>query len=498
MATIDEAFIESTEDVRNLDKALHGPYPNDIKLCAIKRLVELGGEDSRDSLMRGLFIKNEMIWNESLDGLVSIWGRSYEQLVDELQSQHHKFLPIVAASALGELGDNRAVKPLMDMIKHPNDKVKKQVIASLGKLKDGQAYVLLYSHLNHKDRYIRITAARALGDLGDERGVDPLIKALSTNDIKLQYQSMLALAKLNDARAIPAITTTLDDRRLTDGVFEALEQFGERSYDSYIDILHMDDPQLRPLAIKALDHLGDKRAIEHLEKYIDSEHWEEVLEVLGRMKDDGLVEPLMQRLPLEKETKKLAQISTNLGDLADKRAIDPLVEVYSKTRFWSCDRVSRSKILTAIVKLGDGAEDRAIRALISEFMKEKESRQNDPVRWFKIKYNDCPDRFDPEKVGKMLEKHLLLDQAINLYTSLGQLEEAARIRKHQAEMGGAKVSQKVVQGDEITSIQDSVVSRSTIGSGDDLLSQLERLGALKEKGLLSENEFIKAKEKLLN
>jgi len=103
--------------------------------------------------------------------------------------------------------------------------------------------------------------------------------------------------------------------------------------------------------------------------------------------------------------------------------------------------------------------------------------------------------YKPEEIGRVLEDLMLLDEAISWYTSKGLLDEATRLRKTQAE----KVSQKVVQGDEITTIQDSVVSRSTIGSGagDALLSQLERLGALKEKGLLSDNQFEAAKDKLI-
>ena len=105
------------------------------------------------------------------------------------------------------------------------------------------------------------------------------------------------------------------------------------------------------------------------------------------------------------------------------------------------------------------------------------------------------EQYKPEEIGKVLEDLMLLDDAITWYTSKGLLDDATRLRKTQAE----KVAQKVVQGDEITTIQDSVVSRSTIGSGagDDLLSQLERLGALKEKGLLTNEQFETAKEKLL-
>ncbi len=81
---------------------------------------------------------------------------------------------------------------------------------------------------------------------------------------------------------------------------------------------------------------------------------------------------------------------------------------------------------------------------------------------------------------------------------LEYIDEAARVRRLQAEMGAVNIAQKVVQGDEITEIKDSVVSKSNIGSGgDDKFAKLERLADMKEKGLIDDDEFKQMKKEIL-
>ena len=63
--------------------------------------------------------------------------------------------------------------------------------------------------------------------------------------------------------------------------------------------------------------------------------------------------------------------------------------------------------------------------------------------------------------AKEREKALDYDSAIEIWEKLGDIKEAARVRKLKAEMGSVKVSQKVVHGDEVskTEIKDSVLNR---------------------------------------
>jgi hypothetical protein len=66
-------------------------------------------------------------------------------------------------------------------------------------------------------------------------------------------------------------------------------------------------------------------------------------------------------------------------------------------------------------------------------------------------------------------------------------------------MGAAKVSQKVVHGDEITTttIKDSVVSKSNVGGGSSKMQELKDLTAMKKEGLIDDAEFKQMKKEIL-
>jgi hypothetical protein len=102
-----------------------------------------------------------------------------------------------------------------------------------------------------------------------------------------------------------------------------------------------------------------------------------------------------------------------------------------------------------------------------------------------------------EKV-KQREKAKDYEAAIQIWESLGEIKEAARVRELQAEMGSVQVAQSIVQGDQITEIKDSVVSKSNIGtSPDDKFTRLEKLTEMKEKGLIDDDEFKQMKKEIL-
>lgn len=86
----------------------------------------------------------------------------------------------VAAKALGNLGDERAVQPLITVMKaDPDASVRQQAAEALGKLGSKRAVEPLIAALqDDKDRFVRHAAARALGRIGDDRAIEPLRKAL--------------------------------------------------------------------------------------------------------------------------------------------------------------------------------------------------------------------------------------------------------------------------------------------------------------------------------
>jgi HEAT repeat protein len=84
-----------------------------------------------------------------------------------------------AARALGEIGDTRAVEPLIAALKDSNASGRKGAVAALGKIGDARAVEPLIAALADSHEVVQMLAADALGDIGDARAVKPLLAAFN-------------------------------------------------------------------------------------------------------------------------------------------------------------------------------------------------------------------------------------------------------------------------------------------------------------------------------
>lgn len=99
---------------------------------------------------------------------------------------------------------------------------------------------------------------------------------------------------------------------------------------------------------------------------------------------------------------------------------------------------------------------------------------------------------------KQREKALDYEAAINIWEELGEISEAARVRKLKAKMSSVKIAQKVVQGDEVTEIKDSVLNRSNVGGGvNSKAEELREAKALLDEGVIDDDEFKQMKKEIL-
>jgi len=96
------------------------------------------------------------------------------------------------------------------------------------------------------------------------------------------------------------------------------------------------------------------------------------------------------------------------------------------------------------------------------------------------------------------ERALDYDSAIDIWEELGQIDQAARVRKLKADLAAPKT---VIHGDYVddrdTIVNDSVVNRSNIGIGSSKMQKLEKLNNMKEKGLIDDDEFKQMKNEIL-
>jgi len=124
--------------------------------------------------------------------------------------------------------------------------------------------------LMHNNASERGKAALKLGEIGDVRAVEPLIKALEDGDRKMLWQAAWALGEIGDARAVEPLIRVLkvqfpvDQELLRESVL-ALVKIGAHAVEPLIIVLREDaDVLTRSLAAQILGQIGDTRAVEPL------------------------------------------------------------------------------------------------------------------------------------------------------------------------------------------------------------------------------------------
>ncbi len=180
---------------------------------------------------------------------------------------------------------------------------RKQVIALLGVIPN--AIQPLTAMLQHPDAEARLTAATILEHLLDPRSADALVDALG--DPVVQDIAAGTLKKLS------AIRERIDQ------AFDALRNIEESS-----------EREEARMAI-VIDLLGIGRpSVEILIEYLGDDDWlvrEAAADLLGKIGDVRAVEPLMERLRVDKDTGVKELAVKALGLIGDARPVELLVEV---------------------------------------------------------------------------------------------------------------------------------------------------------------------------
>lgn len=257
------------------------------------------------------------------------------------------------AFALGEIGDEKAIEPLISLLKTGQHKV--QISAKEALIKIGTSSILyLVNLLGDKEDSVRIISAQALDELqwipADDTqkayyyltkgqfdkaellgtsATQPLINLLTNSNEINRQKAALILGNLNDKKAITSLTSALSDknRQVQWNAACSLIRLQALNVQSIVNLLRDEDVNNRELAVTILCKLGDKKAVSLLINALNdkslSVRWA-AINSLGRLGDKMAIEPLIAMFKDEDEQygqKRISQALVKIGS----QTIEPLI-----------------------------------------------------------------------------------------------------------------------------------------------------------------------------
>ncbi|NQT15895.1 MAG: HEAT repeat domain-containing protein [Planctomycetes bacterium] len=377
--------------------------PGRASLEAIRALAKIGTAKAISTLIDGLPREHidESVVDKALDRLEESSERA--SLVTDLRIRlNAKRLfdcrtSSKAAEALVKIGTPEAASAIISTLK---DTPTIEVIRVLGQIGDRRAVAPLLDLLKQRESLLS-GVAEALGQLGDVRAIPPLVDnllatgnrsaaralvALGWQPANLREHVALAVATGNTGQVVPAGADAvipvlarhkqLEDAHAYDGeeprpysaaesvAKEVIREIGDEAFHKLMELLQESSSELtdlKPLAARMLAKAAGPRSLESLiAAYETSEDWEvllrqQILFAFQDLKDRRAVPLLMNELEKPKERRDRSAIALVLEEIGDPRAEPSLIRVLEDTGQYRGDDAIACDVATALVTCG-GAE----------------------------------------------------------------------------------------------------------------------------------------------
>ncbi|HJU04075.1 MAG TPA: HEAT repeat domain-containing protein [Nitrospiraceae bacterium] len=266
-----------------------------------------GGPKAVDGLIHALEIGDTALRMEAAGMLARIkdprGGVPLVRLLNDGDPSVRKAGAIALEQMAGVLDTASATALVQDLHEFQEDDQKQAVIALLGVIPN--SIEPLTAMLKHADENARVTAATILEHLLDPRAADALVESMADPDVQA-----IAVRTLKKLGAI---------RERIDRAFDALREVEESNL--------REDARMSTV----IDLLGIGRpSVEILIDYLRDDDWvvrEAAADLLGKIGDIRAVDPLIERLRIDKDTGVKEIAAKSLGLIGDARPVDLLVEL---------------------------------------------------------------------------------------------------------------------------------------------------------------------------
>jgi len=291
--------------------ALQDDYSG-VRSLAAEALGEIGKKEAVEPLINLLQDEEQNVCANAAEALGKIGspkaGEPLVKALKEVKAGYRRYI----VDALATIRYTPAVGSLIDLLKNdPTEDNRRRAAFALGEIGDARAVEPLIAAVRTDRTNVRIGAARALGDLKDPRAIEALIEAL-IDDWGFEHVAAKALGKIGDPRAIEpliaAITRKDKYSNLRSAAAEALDliepawrnsPLAGKAASQCIAALKDKDPRIREAAAWELRHFEDPRSLEPLVAALKDENAEirkATAYALGDLKSPKAASPLIAAL----------------------------------------------------------------------------------------------------------------------------------------------------------------------------------------------------------
>jgi HEAT repeat protein len=234
-----------------------------VHICTIRALGKIGDRRAVEPIIQQ-FNERTTLWWKSEWAEIQKWTKTKrmrekiaEPMRHALETVIRRNVQVSVAYALGEIGDAKAVEPLIQKLGDPLQDIQKaaeEALAKIGK----PAVDPLIKTLKDANMLRRAGAARAIGHIRDERAVQPLIQALRDKNLGVQWNATEALGKMGVSAVEPLIQALRDENYdVRAGAAWALGEIRDRrAVEPLLRALEDEDRRVQRKAGEALKKIG--------------------------------------------------------------------------------------------------------------------------------------------------------------------------------------------------------------------------------------------------
>jgi len=224
---------------------------------------------------------------------------------------------------------------------------------------------------------MKTLAAQALGETRDPRAIRPLIESLKDESWVVRNAGATSLKQLSSLAVLPLIKVLMSQNEdLRFWSQKIIQDIGNAEVEQFIDVLqNSEESEMRYFAAYGLSIIKSKKAIEPLISSLlnDSDDWVKKYSAtaLGAIGDKRVIKPLISMLDSYNEELSLwiAKVLGKIGNDVIENLMQILTSHDEKLKFYAMIALAETgdpKSVEALIKLLGGSDsmaDHAVRAL---------------------------------------------------------------------------------------------------------------------------------------